>query len=452
MLQAAPTARLELGNTKGEPSLSPGDAQAWRSDLTLLRVVVAAVVLLQRLALPVGEGQVPLVLPVVLVAVVWALNRGVLEEDRLRLQLYLVAMVACATAATIASWRGLAWSPLSLMYLVVTYLPFSFRLRRPCDELYRKTVSFFVNLMTVAAVLGMVQMGVQLLGWVYRDPLDAIPSSFVLQGYNTSYPVVYGSSIFKANGFVFLEPSFYSQFLALALIGHLYLRRRPVAIWLFLAALVASVSGTGVVLAGTGVLVLALARGSRQIGPLLLLGVMAVLVALSPVGSLFTSRIAEFSTDKTSADSRFIAPYRLASATLSSDPATLLAGTGPGGAERLSRQVKERTGVTAVFPVVPKLAVEYGVPATAVFLLFVFVAVLRRIVSLPLSLAVLVMYLTLSGSLLQPATVFMLLVFASLFAADHVRAGHGMTGRWPSERTEQTVDEGFESLPAGTRA
>ncbi len=429
----------------------PGGSRVGDTERVLLRVVIAAVVVLQRFALPFGDGQVPLVLPVVLVAVVWAVGRGVLEEDRLRLQLYLAAMLACGTAATIASWRGLAWSPLSLIYLFVTYLPFSFRLRRASPELHREAVSFFVKLMTAAAVLGIVQMGAQLLGWAYHDPFEAIPSSFVLQGYNTSYSVVYGSPIFKANGFLFLEPSFYSQFLALALIGHLYLRRRPVAAGLFLAALLASVSGTGVVLAASGSVLLGLTRHGRQIWPLLSIGVMAVIVALSPIGTLFTSRIAEFSTGKSSADGRFVAPYRLASATLFTSPATLLTGNGPGSAERLAREVEERTGLTPVFPVVPKLAVEYGEPAAAGFLLFVLVAVLRRVPSVPLSLAVLVMYLTLSGSLLQPATVFLMLVFTTLFASDH-----GQAARDPSAEDMSGGDvpgrEGANSLRRSRQA
>lgn len=385
---------------------------------TLFKLLVATVVLLQRFAVPFGNGQLPLVLPLVLVLLAWSLQRGVLVQEPLRLQLCLVALTWCAGMAAVASWRGLDWSPLSIIYLVLTYLPFALRLRQADRGAFEDGLRFFLALMTVAAVVGIAQIGTQLIGWEYRDLFSVLPESFVLQGYNTSYPVVYGSSIFKANGTWFLEPSFYSQFLGLAIVVHLHLRRRSVALYLYVVALVAAISGTGILLVIAGTLALAASRLDKHFLRLMAMLVAGgVAVALSPVGSIFASRLEESASGRRSAEGRFSAPYELTASRLSDDAIAVLSGKGPGAAERLSRQVEEESGLTAVFPVVPKLALEYGLPAVALFLWFVLTSTLVSAPSLPLSVSVLVMYLTLSGSLLQPVTVYTLFAFTSLFSA-----------------------------------
>lgn len=386
---------------------------------TFFKLLLAVAVFLQRFAIPFGVGQLPLVVPVVLIVLVWSLQRGVLVQEPLRFQLYLVAVTWCTGMAAVASWRGLDWSPLSVAYLVLTYLPFAFRLRKPSPEAFRNGLSFFLKLMTVSALVGIVQVGAQFLGWAYHDLFFAFPRSIVLQGYQTSYPVIYGSSIFKANGVFFLEPSFYSQFLGLAIVVHLYLRRRGVTLYLYVVALVASVSGTGIVLVVAGTVALGASRRDKQFLRVIVMFVAGVMaVAVSPVGSVFTSRLKESASGTSSADGRFSAPYEVTASTLSGDALSVLTGEGPGAAERLSRQMETETGVVAVFPVAPKLALEYGLPAVVLFLWFVLTSTLRGTPTRVLSLSVLVLYLTLSGSLLQPATVYVLFAFTSLFSRD----------------------------------
>ncbi len=401
----------------------PGSgAQAGAGQELLVAAVLCAIIALQRVALPFGGGQVPIVLPVVVALVARGVHRGILEAEPARRQWFLAALVTCAAATTIVCWRRLPWSPLSIIYLALTYAPFMFRLRRPTTEQYHAALSLFLGLMTVAAVIGIGQIALQFVGVPFVDPFAALPSALVLHGYHTSYPVIYGSSIFKANGIFFLEPSFYSQFLALALVVHIHLRRRGLRGYLLMAGIIASVSGTGIILALSGILVLGLTERRRQVvrmaGGIL---VVAFLVAVSPAGSVFTSRIDESSSSTSSANGRFSVPYTVTASKLSSDPATLLSGEGPGDAERTSRQMEE-TGVTAVFPVVPKVALEYGVPAVVIFVAFFVTSTLRGAPSTSLALTALVMYFALSGSLLQPVTVYTVYALTSLFASDGGRS------------------------------
>ncbi len=394
-----------------------------RPQRTLLGIVIVAVVVFQRIALPFGHGQIPIVLPVVVVATLWAFWRGAVEQSPLALQLYLVAILACLAAATVHSWTGGGWSPLSMTYLVLTYLPLTFRFHNPSSDLFREALEFFVRVMAVVAGIGILQMFAQLGEWSYADPLGVLPSQLLLRGYNTSYPIAYGSDIFKSNGLVLLEPSFFSQFVALALVASLYLgksRRWPL---LFVCGLVVAVSGTGVVVAAAGTILLAMAHQGRHIRQVALVATAAGLIVLSPAGHLFTSRINEFSSSTSSGNGRFISPYRLAASTIASGPGVMLAGEGPGRVERLTAEVKATSGVAVVFPVVPKLAIEYGLPATAVFLCFMLVIALRAPPSRALAIVLLIMYLMLSGSLLQPSTVYAMWLFTGLFAVDRAARG-----------------------------
>lgn len=418
--------RSQGRNVEARPG-HPDDRDTGRGgavgDARFVYVVLGAIIILQRFALPFGGGQVPFVLPVVLAAVAWAVHRGVVGVEPVRRQLFLITVVWCAGVATIASWRGLPWSALSILYLAMTYMPFIFCLRRPTTHLYRSGLSLFLRLMYVAAVIGIAQVGLQLLGFPYADPFAALPSPFVMQGYTTSYPVVYGSSIFKANGILFLEASFFSQFLALALVIHLYLRRRGVGGYLLIAGMIASVSGTGIILALVGVVALGVSEGRRHLVRMAAgVVVLASLVALSPVGSIFTSRLDESSSSTSSAKGRFSVPYEVSVSDLTADPLTLSTGQGPGAAERSSAQLKDETGLTAVFPVVPKVALEYGLPALVIFLCFIVTSTLSRVPSTALALPALVMYFALSGSLLQPVTVYTVYALTSLFAVGGARS------------------------------
>lgn len=413
-------AREETGGSSSDTFGAAGTGVRDATDeARLVSILVGSLIFFQRFALPVGGGQVPVLLPLVLVAVGWGVRRRVLSAETVRRQLFLVALLGCAGATTIALWRGLPWSPLSIIFLTATYVPFVVRLREPTMERFHAGLSLFHRLMTVAAVVGIAQIGLQLVGVPYFDLFQMFPSALVMQGYHTSYPVVYGSNIFKANGLVFLEPSFFSQFLALGLVVHVYLRRRGPSAYLLMAGIVASVSGTGIILAVVGVVALGVTDRRRQLVRFSAgLMVAALLVAMSPAGSVFVSRIDESSSSTSSASGRFGVPYDVSVSKLSADPVSLLSGRGPGSAERISRKMEAETGVTAVFPVAPKVALEYGIPAMVIFLSFILTCTLRRVPSVPLAMPLLVMYLALSGSLLQPVTVYTVYVLTSMFARD----------------------------------
>jgi hypothetical protein len=396
-----------------------------RRVLAALRLTVVAVVVLQRFAVP-GIGTA-LCLPVVLAVLGYLGLGGALAEDHGRTRLYLLAAGGCCAAALLSALHFASdWSLKSLALLVVLYLPFCLRLRPEHGHLYRPLLEFFNALMAVLACVAVAQWLAQFAGWTYRDLLDWVPDSLLVQGYNTTYPVQYGSPLMKANAVVFLEPSFCSQFLAVALVVQLLLGGRRWRLPLYAAGLLATVAGTGIVLLGVGLAVLAVRRGLAWTGRVLLvLLLLGVLLQGTLPGRILAGRTTERTEQDSSTQARFVTPYVLVAEGLARDTATLFVGRGPGVVSNSSGARYFNTeGIDANYPVVPKLAAEYGAVAAALFVVFMVVALTRRTPSVTVSAMMLAVYFFLSGSLLQPHTVLAAWAFTSLFAT-RPRAGPG---------------------------
>jgi hypothetical protein len=396
-----------------------------RSALIALKVIVVSLVVFQRFAVP--GLPTALCAPIVLVAVAYLVVRGLAVEDPNRTGRYLLAISLCCLS-TVASTLFFRATPsmTSFALLVVLYVPFCFRLRSEFASLYRELLEFFNRLMVLLAAVALTQWAAQMAGWQYRDPMAALPPGLLLQTYNTFYPIYYGSSIMKTNAVVFLEPSFCSQFLALAFVVQLLLGGRRWRLALFAAALATTLSGTGLLLLALGVFVLMIRRGGRwALRTAAVLALVGVLTWFTPVGKIFGARSSETATTNSSGNARFVAPYVNVARGLAHDMATMLVGRGPGVVSRPAGAAYfNPEGIEANYPVVPKLAAEYGVVAAVVFVWFIVAAVVARGRSPTIAVALLLLYFVLSGSLLQPVTAYTCLVFGSLFG-DAIRRDDG---------------------------
>lgn len=395
------------------------DAASRRMTLLALYTTVFSVVVLQRFAVPFGGAPVAVSLLIVLAMFAFLLLSGALVEDRVRAGLYLVGTSLCLVSATAGFIYGSGVASFtSILLLVILYAPFCYVLRPALLDLYPRILEFFCKLMVFGAVLAVGQFVAQSAGWEYSDLLArAVPPQFLFQDYNTSYTIQFGSDTWKSNGVFFLEPSFCSQFLALALIAQLVQGGKRWRIPLYAAGLLATVSGTGLLLLGFGLTVLAWRRGALwSIGLLLTTIAATVAVASSPAGKIFAERAAEARDRDSSVSLRFTDPYVRAFGNLGREPEAPIIGHGPGFVEEEARVYQEWTDLALAFPPIPKLATEYGIAAAILFSAFMIAAFASRTPSATLSAGLLFMHLTLSGSLLQPQTVYLALVLASLFA------------------------------------
>jgi hypothetical protein len=320
---------------------------------------------LQRFGVPFGEKALSIVGPIGFALVAVALARGTLALDFGRLVMFMIltscVLLGVALHAAHAGGLEAALNVNSLMQFLVLSSFATLTFAVPVDErqFFRK-VNFYLMLIAVA---GLIQFIVQFAGVRIFEFTGLLPDSILFEnGYNLQIPVGVGD-IFKANGFFLVEPSVFSQMMAMALIMEVISNRRPLYVTLFVTGLLLSFSGTGWIVLATFILVAAIGMGWRGLivamTTLAVLGLVVGIAAwLAPnVAEAFQSRFDEISRPSTSGHLRFITPYWLLSDVLSQLPSAALLGIGSGGSERLSLPYEYDLNT----PV--KVAVEYGFPA-----------------------------------------------------------------------------------------
>jgi hypothetical protein len=182
-----------------------------------------------------------------------------------------------------------------------------------------------------------------------------------------------------------------------------------------------------VLLLGAGLVVQMVRRGPRwSVRVLVLVGIGVALAAATPPGRAALGRVTEVNYSDTSGNQRFVAPYTRMWSDLGGGFRVLLTGNGPGFADREVATSTAQTGLSAEAPPIPKLLIEYGLIAGLAFLGAVTVFLVLRTPSPSLSLALVVFYLFLSSSLLQPQTVFLAWLLASLFGRPAPRTGSAL--------------------------
>lgn len=393
----------------------PAEGSRQRATRHAVHGLILFIVFGQRLAVPLGTDSMSFVLPVSYVALVTMWRVGTVTLDRRRTSLYFAAAAACAATSLIAA-LGTAVSIPSLLLLVLIWFPWCFRLALPDKARLRlldSSLDCFLSAMRVVAWLAISQVALQLAGIQYVDLLArALPRQLLDTGYNTSYPLTYGSPLHKANAWLLLEPSFLSQFLALAvLIGMVRAVRLRTQV-LFLVALGAAYSGTGILLLVVGSLLL-LVRQPQKVrrGVVVLVLGMAGVILLSPLRQGLFGRLGEFSQSGTSGSSRFIEPYQLVYNYLAT-PSHILWGGGPAA----TRTSLPPHSANAIFPILSKLLAEYGLLAGSLFLFFIIYAVCARVQQPVLPGIALMLLFVLSASLQQPSTVMLAWLLTGLFA------------------------------------
>lgn len=316
---------------------------------------------LQRFALPAGgDLKISIATPLVLGLAAWALLSGTLVIDRVRMMLYfgLCAVALFSVGAKINLPLGIAprMSTTSLAYWLAITAFAALRFRVSMSE-----TAFFriVTLCLIAvAAAGLAQFVLQFVGLSLFSFSGIVPDSLLIEDqYAVATPTSFG---FKSNGFFLIEPSVFAQFMGIGVIVEALYFRRPIYFALFFIGLLISVSGTGWMILGSYIIVLAISAGIRG-----LLGAIALTLAcaiafaalsfiLPDVADMMSSRLTEFTLPGTSGYERFVTPYMALQSVLDAAPWTIVTGVGPGGSEQLTVPYFYRLNT----PV--KVLMEYG--------------------------------------------------------------------------------------------
>jgi hypothetical protein len=349
------------------------------------------------------DAIVPLVVPLTLGALVvaLALARPVFDAGRLTLYFLFVVVSGLGMAIFASNYSFKSFALYAILYLPMTV---AFRVS---EATYRRCMSFFCDLMLVVVGLVLAQHAIQLtIGWQYWPNLDEIvPKSLLIPHFNYIQPIVWGMNYMKPNGVFFLEVSFLSQFIALALGIEIVLFKR----WWRVAILTGTVFIT---FAGTGLLLLLLTI-PVLVGRVSIRNMMLSIVAFALVGwlawwlgwvDLVSHRLTEFDRSGASANMRFVEPFNRLAAFVS-NPESLYHGIGAGQIEK---------ALNFQWWPITKAILEYGVIPGILFYAFFLYAMFNRAPSLRIAF-MLVIWFSFEGALLTAVNPIACALLSTMF-------------------------------------
>ncbi len=200
---------------------STGDTKSTVSAarFALLATPLVGATFLSKFAFPpFGAQGIGISVFLVLAALMIGLYADCVRIDSRRLTLFAL-MICCLGLMQI--FQPDAFSPTSLLLLVAVHLPYVFTVPQSNDG--ERIIKFFIQIVTVFALLGIAQYGLEFFVNVrYLFPIENfVPDTFIVQNFNHQAVMAYGSHEYRANGVFLLEPSFFSQVLAVAIVAEL---------------------------------------------------------------------------------------------------------------------------------------------------------------------------------------------------------------------------------------
>lgn len=417
----------------GEVTLAARRQARW------VAVLYAADFALQRFAVP--GVDVPVTLPLACGWLAAGLARTVLEIDRRRMVLWLGAGAVTALLTV----PQVLWTPFPIISLsswglwMVVWLPVTVRFVDRSPQAHRQTLRAVAHVGLGLSTLSIAFLVTQLAGFRYRDWLaESLPPGLVLQGYVTTYPLTYGSPLFKPNGWLGLEPSFLSFMLGVCTVASIITGQHVLKVTWLALGLVATTAGSGIFVVVVFVAAaVVLGHGRLLLRYLIPTVVVGVVVSFTTLGPYLLGRATELNQPRSSTSLRLTDPYLQLWPDWTADPLITIIGRGAGSSQRL---ISDLAITGLLVPTPAKLLFDYGIIGGGLLLIVIVVCYLRS--PMPaLALALAASMLTIQSAS-QPLVVCTFLV-VSLFAP-FTRPEHG-TAPPPSRDAQPAIGRRTEA-------
>jgi hypothetical protein len=333
-------------------------------------------ILFQRIAVP--GLPIPITVPLTMawMVIVWAM--GIAEFNRTRMLVWLFAgalsglvMVGQVLFAARPYISFNSWA-----FWMVTWIPVVLQIKDRTKQTYLRCSQAIAFIGIGLAILSIAFLVIQLAGVRYYDWFAAfIPRNLLVDGYVTTYPVVYDSPIYKSNGWIALEPSFMSFYLGVSLACGLMARVSVLAIVVLFAGLLSTIAGSGLALIAVLFGVLIFQRQSdmmrRYALPIIL---MTVLFGVTNLGRPLFSRVTEVGASNSSTALRAVQPYIELWPYWIADPVGIFLGHGAGS----SADVVKGLGLDGLLlPSIAKVIFDYGLIGGALLIALMVVTFLK---------------------------------------------------------------------------
>lgn len=356
-----------------------------RSDRWLVLLPLFTTLFLAKWVMPGGPRDFAMAWPLIFGALLLGVITGRMRFDTPRLLFFLLLI---GTLGAVQVMRADGFSPTSMLLMASIYLAYTVTVTGARDYDTAVVLSRFA---VIVAVLGIAQFALQFaLPRALVFPIEnLLPKALVIQGYNAQIPISYGSSIYKANGVFPLEPSFFSQFLAVAVIAELCGRNRWPRLVLFGAGLLVSYSGTGIIILMIALPIVIIAYRRWEFLVAGLLALMLMLMFSGPLNlDLYLQRAGEFSSVRSSGFERFVGALYLFEQFLWDDPLRALLGYGSGQFQDFSLRANLPVSEMAL----SKIVFEFGLLGALAIFAFLGYCLSRSSAPLAFKVAVAVMF------------------------------------------------------------
>jgi hypothetical protein len=185
-------------------------------------------------------------------------------------------------------------------------------------------------------------MVIQVVGVGYTDIVaEFVPSNLIIQGFNTTYPISFGSPIYRANAWIGLEPSIVSFLLGVGLLAAVLSRVVWWKLLILAAGMFCTFGGSGFIVVIIGLLaMLVFPARTLLVRYAAAAGIVVVLALTTPlVQPLLERASTEFFDSNSSASLRAVSAYIALWPRWSGDTLGVLLGRGAGSAQRYANDL-----------------------------------------------------------------------------------------------------------------
>lgn len=277
--------------------------------LLVLCTPIACASLLSKFGIP-GYANlgIGIALPVLMLALAFGMLNDSVRIEPKRLSFYCFTLAVLILPQLL---RAGTFSMNSLYMLALLHIPYVLVLVRGA-ELAPKVLTFFLYIARMLAVLAIGQYFLQ--GFVANAllyPIDnLLPQEFIVQGFNAQGTINYGSTQIRATGVFMLEPSFLTQFLAVAIVAESVTSRRLWPLGLYAVGILMAHAGTGILILVLCMPFVVIIHRRWDLLALGLLGIAVIVVFGEALNLNFlTNRANEFDDPNSSGFARFVGGF-----------------------------------------------------------------------------------------------------------------------------------------------
>lgn len=343
-----------------------------------ISVLFVANFFLMRISVPNLNISVSVPLTGLWLVLAWRTSIIVIEPRRFILWLVAGGVAALVTLPQILLVPSPFVSINSWALWMVTWLPAAFMMADRTRGTFERALKAIVQIGLGLACISIAFLAVQLVGMPYRDFLaEVFPPNMLVTDFNTSYPLFYGSWLYKSNGWFALEPSFMSFILGLTILAALVVRAPVWKVMLLLGGMIVTAAGSGFFIALLGVFAMVALGQWRLMKPYIVPGlVLAAVVIPTTIGQVILARLTEGGDSRSSTALRTVEPYMYLWPKWTEQWSIVIFGGGAGS----SRHVIDGSGVRGLLvPTVGKVLYDYGVIAGVLLTALVVVSYVKTI-------------------------------------------------------------------------